>query len=57
MAHYVDAKFADKEVLILNADETSLLEHLMASAVRPQQAAAFDEQPVQFPELWETDPS
>ena len=51
MARYVDAKFADKEVLFLNADETSVQEHLMASLVRPQQAAAFDEQPFQFPGL------
>ena len=32
-------------------DETSVQEHLRASAVRPQQAAAFDEQPFQFPRL------
>ena len=51
MARYVDAKFADKEVLFLNADETSVQEHLIASLVRPQQAAAFDEQPFQFPGL------
>ena len=51
MARYVDAKFADKELLFLNADETRVLEHLRASAVRPQQAAAFDEQPFQFPGL------
>ena len=43
MARYVDAKFADKEVLFLK--------HVMASAVRTQQAAAFDEQPVKFPGL------
>ena len=49
MARYVDAKFADKEVLFLNADETSAQEHLMASPLRPQQGAAFDEQPFQFP--------
>ena len=51
MARYVDAKFADKEVSFLNVDETSVREHVMASAVRPQQATAFDEQPVQFPGL------
>ena len=31
--------------------ETRVQEHLRASAVRPQQAAAFDEQPFQFPGL------
>ena len=51
MARYVDAKFADKELLFLNADENRVQEHLRASAVRPQQAAAFDEQPFQFPGL------
>ena len=51
MARYVDAKFADKELLFLNGDETRVQEHLRASAVRPQQAAAFDEQPFQFPGL------
>ena len=51
MARYVYAKFADKEVVCLNVDETYVREHVMASAVRPQQAAAFDEQPIQFPGL------
>ena len=51
MARYVDAKFADKEVLFLNSDETRVQEHWRASAVRSQQAAAFDEQPFQFPGL------
>ena len=51
MARYVAAKFVDQEVLFLNADETRVQEHLMASPVRPQQAAAFDEQPFQFPGL------
>ena len=32
MARYVDAKFADKEVLFLNADKTRVQEHLWASA-------------------------
>ena len=50
MARYVAAKFVDKEVLFLSG-ETRVQEHLMASPVRPQQAAAFDEQPFQFPGL------
>ena len=41
MVRYVDAKFADKEVLFLKADETRVQEHLQASAVRPQQAFQF----------------
>ena len=51
MARYGEAKLADKEVLFLNSDETRVQEHWRASAVRSQQAAAFDEQPFQFPGL------
>ena len=44
-ARYVDAKFADKEVLFLNRDETRVQEHSKASVVRPQPIAGFHEQP------------